>query len=49
MRMRLITAIFISLLSACQSAIVKENDPPVFDESQCQDRRLEAGQCKGEY
>jgi len=36
------TVLMLSVLAACQTS---ENDPPVVDESRCQQRDFDAGTC----
>jgi len=46
MRRLMLTMLMLGVLAACQSS--RENDPPVVDESDCQQRQLDAGTCGAE-
>jgi hypothetical protein len=45
MRRLMLTMLMLGVLAACQSQFSRENDPPVVDESDCQQRQLDAGTC----
>jgi hypothetical protein len=48
MRRLIMAVLMLGVLAACQSN--SENDPPVVDESRCQQRDIDAGMCgRGAY
>ena len=45
MRRLIMAMLTLCVLAGCQSQFSRENDPPVVDESDCQQRELDAGTC----
>jgi hypothetical protein len=45
MRRLIMAMLTLSVLAACQSQTMRENDPPVVDESECLARQIDSGTC----
>jgi hypothetical protein len=45
MQRLILTALMLCVLAACQTETVRENDPPIIDESKCTTRQIESSTC----